>query len=170
MPITRPVSILNPERFNLGQLTPSETLWLWRHRQRSPSGRIKGRAGRNMNQQEAAARLGISKRSYVKLETGGNTRLSANEVVEMQRVLQTLGTLEPPPSTAELCLLARRRSGMNLEQVAVENLRITRQHYLSIEPKATKEVVKFWTGLGYRFPKPGLRVTTAPVQPGLPAG
>lgn len=146
MPIVKPLSVLDPDRFDLAQLSPAERLWTWRHRQKTETGRLFGRSGSAMNQAEAAAKLGIGLPAYRSLELGGSTALSAEDVVAL---IEALGPLNP--TTGELCFLARRRSGETLTEV-LESVGVSRMTFLKLERAGDPSLVRFWESRGYRFP------------------
>lgn len=148
MPLGKP--IVNPkmmptDRYDLSELTPAESLWLWRHRQRATNGRLLGKSGSAMNQDEAARALGIGTGAYRALELGGSTSLSA---VDVRALFAALGPLRP--TLGELCITARRRSGLSLQAV-VETAGVSRPHYLGLEREGHESVVELWEARGYRF-------------------
>lgn len=144
----KPFRIKGPPNYDLSELTASERLVLWRYRQRATNGRLLGRSGSSMSQSEAAACLGISPGSYARLEEGGATALSANE---MSGLLAALGPLRP--SLGELCLIARRRAGVTLTDM--ENaLGVSRPWFHKLERAGDGTVVAYWCGQGYEFPSP----------------
>ena len=163
-PIINPLAELMPEDpHDLTELTPAENLWLWRHRQRATNGRLLGKAGSAMNQDEAARALGISTASYRALELGGSTSLSA---VDVRALFAALGPLRP--TVGELCITARRRSGMPLS-AAVEMAGVSRPHYLKLEREGDPSVVELWESRGYRF-KAYQRADSALDEPAATAG
>lgn len=153
MPIVKPLATLDPDRFNLGRITAAECLWLWRHRQRATNGRLLGRSGSAMNQTEAAAALGISTSSYCALEIGASTSLSADDV---RALTAALGPLRP--NAGELCLLARRRSGVSLRDV-VADVGVSRPWYLKLEREGDPSVIAFWEARSYDFPHGATRLS-----------
>lgn len=159
MSITReirdPDRLADPARYDLGQLTAAERLFLWRHRQKSKNGRVLGRNGSSMNQAEAAETLGISPKLYNALENGSNFRLSGtlDEVPEQYRaILGVAGGLRDLTfSTGELCFLARRRSGQMLMTLERE-LGVSRPRYHDLERAGDPAMIRFWEARGFRFP------------------
>jgi hypothetical protein len=157
MPITREVRdearLADPNRYDLTTITASEKLFLWRHRQRTTSGRTLGRVGGAMRQAEAAAHLGISPGVYNSLENGIGVVLSAGEI---ERLMAPLGPLYP--TVGELCFLARRRSGLTLKQledkiVVKDRIGISRPWFHDLERAGAPEMVDFWRDRGYKFPE-----------------
>lgn len=159
MPITRevrdPERLADPARFDLGQLTAAERLFLWRHRQPSPSGRLLGRDGRWMSQREAAAFLDVDYKLYGQLENGGQLRLAGtiDEIPTLRRELLDVveGLTDLEPTIGELCFLARRRSG-NLLMTIEREMKISRPQYHEMERAGHPWVVQYWEERGYRFP------------------
>lgn len=159
MTITREIRtekrLNDPNRFNLGLLSPGEKLFIWRHRQLAASGRTIGRNGAAMNQSEAAASLGLTTALYAKLEIGQKIKLSG-DVEDLLDVAGELGqklrpAVELKPTRGELCFLARRRSGtllMTLERA----LGVSRPRYLELERAGNDAIVEYWSNRGYRFP------------------
>lgn len=155
-------SVLDPARFDLGCLTPSEQLWVWRRRQLSTDGRILGRSGTGMSQAEAAASLGMRTQDYRALEVGET--LPDDAAPQIRALLTALGSLRAAPS--ELCRIARRREGMNLREASVaagwyaaRNIETATDavgwshvHYLATERVGDPALVRFWEDRGYRFP------------------
>lgn len=133
---------------DLSELTPAEALWLWRHRQRAADGRVLGRSGSAMSQDEAARALGITVKTYRTLELGGSASLSA---VDVRAMSAALGPLRP--TVGELCVIARRRSGMSLSAV-VELSGVSRPWYLRLERNGDPSVVEMWESKGFKFPRP----------------
>jgi DNA-binding XRE family transcriptional regulator len=152
MPATT-MSVLDSDRYDLGTLTDAEILWLWRHRQLATNGRLMGRSGpvmpmgrygAAMSQSEAAGALGISEEEYVKLEHGRTGNVSAAVVALAQ-------PLEPiTPTIAELCQIARRRSGELLVDV-YESANLSRPTYLRAERLGDPRIVSFWEDRGFSF-------------------
>jgi len=147
-PIQNVVAGARPEdKFDLSVLTPAEELWLWRHRQKAINGRLFGQSGSAMSQAEAARVLNIGTAAYRSLELGGATSLSAADV---RALFDALGPLNP--STGELCVTARRRSGLTLQET-VELAGVSRPHYHSLERAGDPSVIELWESQGFRFPK-----------------
>ena len=170
MSITReirdPDRLADPARYDLGQLTAAERLFLWRHRQKATNGRLLGRNGSSMNQAEAAAHLGIGPKLYNKLENGGKVELrttfdcskptSPGQIIvrlyageDATHLIEALGPIEP--ATGELCFLARRRSGQMLMTLERE-LGVSRPRYHELERTGDPAMVRFWEARGFRFP------------------
>lgn len=152
MPATT-MSVLDTDRYDLGTLTDAETLWLWRHRQLAMNGRLMGRSGpvmpigrygAAMSQREAANALGISEKEYVTLEHGQANNVSA-VVVALAQPLEPL-----TPTIAELCQIARRRSGELLIDV-YESVNLSRPTYLRAERLGDPRIVAFWEDRGFSF-------------------
>ncbi len=141
-----PNSILDRARFDLGDLAPSERLWIWRRRQLSTNGRILGRSGSAMSQAEAAASLGVRLQDYRLLETGASLGDASPRV---RALLTALGPLRATPS--ELCRVARRREGMNLPEASAAT-GCSHVYYLAAERVGDPILVQFWEDKGYRFP------------------
>ena len=100
-----------------------------------------------MSQAEAAEHLGIGYRVYNKLEAGLQVMLSWTDVERLDPGIARL-----QPTAAELCFLARRRSGLTLKQV-VRELDISAPYYLRLEREADGTVLHFWqTRMGFIFP------------------
>ncbi len=160
MSITReirdPDRLSNPDRFDLGQLSAAERLFLWRHRQKATCGRLLGRNGSSMNQVEAAKRLGISSKLYNALENGSQLHLSGtlDEVPELRRALLDVAAELPDlvPTAGELCFLARRRSGALLTTLERE-FGVSRPHYHDLERAGAPAMILFWEDRGFRFPE-----------------
>lgn len=144
MPITREVR--SPKRVNgsdqsvydLGRLTVAERLFLWRHR--------RDLHGRSLTQAEAAERLGIARSLYNRLENEQRSRLSLAEALQFPRH-DMLGT---EPTTAELCFIARRRSGRRLSWLEAR-LSVSRPTFHALERAGDERIVGLWTELGFKF-------------------
>jgi transcriptional regulator with XRE-family HTH domain len=150
MPITREVRteprLADPGRYDLTALTAAERLFVWRHRQKTRSGRLLGRAGSAMSQAEAAAELGVSRGLYGKLENGLRSSLSAEEVESLATALEPLN-----PTLGELCFLARRRSGELLTALEKE-VGVSRPQFHELERAGAAVILRLWMFRGYRFP------------------
>ncbi len=142
-------SVLDPARFDLGYLTPSETLWIWRRRQLSTNGRILGRSGAAMSQAEAAASLGVRTQDYRLMETGDDLTTFAEASSRVRALLTALGPLRATAS--ELCRIARRREAMNLREASLAT-GWSHVYYLAAERVGDPALVRFWEDRGYRFP------------------
>lgn len=146
MPLTKPRHS-SPER-DLTRVSPAERLWLWRTRQRSPRPHLRpGRLSGGLSLPEAAQLLSVGEATLSKLEAGESTLLDAGEAA---RVAAATGPIEPTP--AELCLLARRRSGMALGREVAPAFGASKVTYLAQERAASPRVVAFWRERGYAFP------------------
>ena len=134
--------------YNLNDRDVAENLWLWRHRQRSELGVSRGRREGAMSQVEAAALLNLSLLQYTNLEHGNQTLLTAADLVR-------LGNHEcwnlDDPSLAELCFLARRRSGMLVKDVAAA-VGLSPYTFTKAEEAGEERILRFWTKQGFRFP------------------
>jgi transcriptional regulator with XRE-family HTH domain len=146
MPITREVRssarLANPAIYHLGQLSTAERLFLWRHRF---DGRSRGNLG--LTQVEAAAKLGINANRYIQLEKGKRAALSVDDTTALHRAVGVF-----TPTMSELCLLARRRSGLMLSDIVLE-FDGSRALFNSLEREGSPRLVAFWENRGFRFPK-----------------
>lgn len=154
MPLTKPRggSIVDPDAYDLERLAAHERLWLWRHRQRSNRPKaVRGPRYDAPSQAEMAERLGISRGSYAQLEAGGRGRLSAEELAS---VVGTRAFATLVPTVPELCLIARRRSGLEMIEVrdALGGEGFSRPRLLKKEARGDATLVAFWEGRGFRFP------------------
>jgi len=146
MPITR--ALRAPWRtaaLDLGALTAAERLFLWRHRQKTTSGRLLGQCGARMSQTEAAAALGIELAAYRNLELGHTTAMTLDGA---ETLLAQLGPLRP--TIGELCFIARRRSGVTLIELERE-LGVSRPTLHAMERAGDPRVVATWEAWGYIF-------------------
>lgn len=132
---------------DLRVVSAAERLILWRYRQRTLSGREKGRVGSAMSQPEAAVRLGVGRSAYRRLESGGRVKLGATEMVALGTVATSI-----EPTTGELCYLARRRSKRLLMGIERE-LGVSRPTLYEMERAGHPAVVKMWEHAGYVFPE-----------------
>lgn len=147
MAIANTLSALDVDRYDLSSLTDAERLFLWRHRQLNLSGRMFGRAGPAMGQDEAAREIGLSHGAYRAIETGRGIDVSPAEVA---RTAESIEDLEP--TLGELCRIARRRSGELLVDV-YDAVGYSRPYYLRLERAGDPRVVAHWEGRGFRFPE-----------------
>lgn len=122
---------------DLSRLTPGEILYLWRKRKPSRSGRVFGRNGSSFSMAEAATELGVSPGEY-----------SRGELDEAPLAGITLPTIEP--TLPELCLIARRRSGLTLTDVE-RLLHVSRPILHRMEREGNSRVVQLWTARGFAF-------------------
>ena len=100
-----------------------------------------------MSQNEAAALLGLTPTEYTKMETGKNDELTENHLASIYN------GLEPLPTTAELCEIARRRSGLSLATLQAEVGGISKPTFHKLERAAHPDIVDIWLRRGYIFPK-----------------
>ena len=128
---------------DLTQLTQGEKLVLWRRRQPSVSGATTGNGAGCLNQRDAAARLGVLQSVYWKAE---------RDRAEQRIMLALLERTKPhrPPTIGELCLIARRRSGMFLSTIEAA-LGISRPILMRMEAQADKRLMTFWRQHGFQF-------------------
>jgi hypothetical protein len=143
-------SILDPAAYDLGVVSPAEEMWLRRHRLRREVPREDGPGPRYLvpTQREVASSIGISAGAYVGLENGTGAVLT---LADARAVVAWVRTVEP--TLAELCFVARRRSGLSLVEIATEaTFAASKPTYLKKEAEADPDVVAFWTARGFRFP------------------
>jgi DNA-binding XRE family transcriptional regulator len=139
----RPFKITSPE-YDLTRVTEGERLLLWRYRQRRKAEGTMGRNGNAPGQAEAAAALGVSPGAYVNLESDRDAVLSAGEAARISAAIATVR-----PTVAELCLLARRRSGRPLAELEDE-VGISRPTWHARE--RCGDLVSYWEESGFKFP------------------
>ena len=149
-PIKRPVAKRPRINHDLSDRSVIENMWLWRHRQPSNQGTARGRREGAMSQIEAAARLGITTSQYTNLERGEATLMKAVDLAKLNVGWDSLEL-----TTAELCFLARRRSGMMLKDV-VKKLAVSAYTYTRAEETGADWVCGFWMAQGFRFPPEAL--------------
>lgn len=137
---------LDENVYDLGQLSPDEHLFLWRRRQKATNGRLMGRVGSSMSRAEAAAELRIDPATYARLESGARPSLQDEEICT---ALEALGVLSP--TLAELCFIARRRSGRPLREIEAE-LGVSRVSFHKWERAGNPRLVDHWEAQGFRFP------------------
>lgn len=133
--------------YDLGQLNPDEHLFLWRRRQKATNGRLMGRVGSSMSRAEAAAALGIDPATYARLESGARPSLQDEKTCTALEALEVLS-----PTLAELCFIARRRSGRSLRDIEVE-LDVSRVSFHKWERAGNPRLVDYWEKQGFRFPE-----------------
>lgn len=109
---------------DLTTLSPGERFWVDRLR-------------RSQTQAEAAARLGIPERRYLQIE---NDRRQAAKVPKVK------------PTAAEMCGLARRRSGRSLEALGAL-LGVSKVTLLAWEAIGEPRLWAAWERMGYKFTK-----------------
>lgn len=128
---------------NLRQLSRPERIWLWRHRQRSTTGRVVGRGGARMSIGEAAAQLGVSSELYRRVENG--------QAPEYERMIADLlpSVGAAALTTAEQCQLARLRSGATVEELCAELGGISRPSFFAREEAGHPELVALWQARGF---------------------
>ena len=138
---------------DLGRLSASERLWIWRRRQTSRHARgarsrqsTVPRSGRTMTRAEAAEALGLTVGVYASLEVG-DALLAPDE---RERVRGALAAMAPP-TVGELCAVARRRGGGGLIEVE-RALGVSRPRMIELERCGAAPVVAYWEKRGFRFP------------------
>jgi hypothetical protein len=141
----------NGINFDLGRRDLAENVWLWRHRQPSIDGTARGRRQGTMSQSEAASRLGISLSQYIKLENGETTLLSVNDLARIRWWLDAALT-DTDASDAELCFLARKRSGASVKEVA-SDLNVSTITTSIMEMRGDFRIIQYWVGQGFHFPR-----------------
>lgn len=151
---------------DLAKLSSGERAWLWRYRRISDSGRRFSRIGPRLSVAEAAALLGV--RDVDIRATEQDTALPAVTEMVMRAIRRRDG--EPlPPTRAEGCALARRRSGLRpLEvcaqlgdlpryrgQVTAERNRgkppVSKVTIGTWEREGDSRLIEFWEERGYSF-------------------
>lgn len=98
--------------YDLTDRTLGEEIWLWRRRQPALNGRAFGKIGATMSQEEAASILGIDYQLLVGLEE------EESAVLDRTTSESLVAMLTGAPTPGELCRLARRRSGLTLDEAA----------------------------------------------------
>lgn len=145
----RPFRVTDPD-YDLTRVTDAERLLLWRFRQwserRKRTGDTRGRNGSALCQTEAAQVLGIPLKAYSNLEQGERATLSAAQTGAVAAAVATVR-----PTLAELCFLARRRSGLSIRQVE-EEAGVSRVTFHARE--RASETQAFWEERGFKFPRP----------------
>jgi hypothetical protein len=134
--------------FDLSKLTMSEEIWIWRKRQISPTGRRTSRCGSALSQREAAEVLKVPQYYYQEIETG---RRPEREILSVRIKCFDGGELGEL-SGYELCLLARRRVGINLRALAI-CFHVSHSTILKWECSGAAKLVEFWIGRGFSFPQ-----------------
>jgi hypothetical protein len=131
--------------YDLGKITPGERLWLWRRRQESPLGRRTGRGGRWMSANEAAAKLRVHVNEYDSMEKDEVvfTQLAQERGIDIYGFQMTVG---------DLCLIARRRSGIPIAQLQMEVGGISRPTFNKLERAGDPSIISLWEEHGYIFP------------------
>jgi transcriptional regulator with XRE-family HTH domain len=142
---------MNGINFDLGRRDLAENAWLWRHRQPSVEGTARGRRQGTMSQSEAANGLGVSLSQYIKLENGETTLLSINDLARIRWWLDD-ALNDSDANDAELCFLARKRSGMSVKEVA-SDLGVSTITTSIMEMKGDFRMIRYWVGRGFHFPR-----------------
>jgi DNA-binding CsgD family transcriptional regulator len=162
---------------DLARLSMAEELWLWRLRQpveQRPDSKY--RRG-EMTRAEAAKFLGMSLERYKNLEAGRRINVAADELPS----LAFLRMPRPEMSLREQCILARRRSGLYIRQIA-EEYGLSHTRVLAHEDMASRRLIDYWSSKGFygwalppeTIPRPvrprlikhrPVRVATPPVMP-----
>lgn len=145
--------------YDLTRRTPAEELRLWRYRQFSSSGKLKGRSGPYYSRGEAAIALGLNHLTYLNLETNGDARL----MLEQTSVLAEIIDNPPKPTTGELCRLARWRAGnaggrpvngavviISLTELTTA-LAMSRPTFYVAERAGDPKIIDFWQNRGFTF-------------------
>lgn len=139
---------IDPEARDLTRLTKGEEVWLWRIRQPSPNDAHRG--VRYMSQIDAAKKLGIGIGPYRNLEASRRFKFTMiADMGSVRDVLRLVGEI-PSPTIAEMCVLARRRSGLKLADMA-DRLGTTHVSIIQWEKDADSKIVRFWMDEGYNF-------------------
>jgi transcriptional regulator with XRE-family HTH domain len=135
---------------DLYQRDTAENLWLWRHRQQSADSAARGRRANSMSQVEAARHLNLSPAQFTKLESGDSTLMSADELAAWTQ-WPGWQHVHESASIAELCFLARRRSGKSIKEIA-KAMGISTVSYAKFEGEGDDRVRAYWQSQGYHFP------------------
>jgi hypothetical protein len=128
---------------DLSRLSTAEELWLWRMRQPVINWANKHRHG-SMTRGEAAKFLGISLERYKNLEAGRRINVAAEELPS----LAFLRVPRPELSLREQLILARRRSGLYIRQIA-EEYGLSHTRMLTHEEIAHRRLIDYWSGKGF---------------------
>jgi DNA-binding CsgD family transcriptional regulator len=136
----------------------AEELWLWRLRQPSPSNAPGG-----MTMAEAAKFLGISLQRYKNLEAGRRINIAMDELPS----LNFLRVPRPELSLREQCILARRRSGLFIREIA-EEYGFSHTRVLTHEDMAARRLIDYWTAKGFHGWLMPPEMVVAPVAPVAP--
>ena len=137
---------------NLADRDFAENLWLWRRRQPSPHGMVRGRREGTMSQVEAAEMLDLSHQQYINLERGDSTLLKADDLARLYHYHSQCWE-GITPNEVELCFLARRRSGLTIKQVAAL-LGMSVNTFAKFEELGAYRIREFWQKRGFYFPAP----------------
>jgi hypothetical protein len=102
-----------------------------------------------MSQAEAAKLIGLSTPQLISLESGEAIRMHAEDIADLSNWAGWL-EIEDHPTVAELCFLARRRSGMSIRDVA-RHLNTSTTTFAKAEAEGDTRVRDFWVSQGYQF-------------------
>lgn len=131
---------------DLKNLTKSEHIWLWRRRHPSTTGRVRGRGGSCMSENEAAALLKIKLETYQAAE-----REDAAACSEVVSAIRSLGDRLNRPTPAEACALARRRAAIYVDDLCQIMGGISKPTFYLREKQAHPEMVRMWEQRGFTF-------------------
>ncbi len=151
---------------DLTHRTVGEELWLWRRRTQPLDRRVFGKIGAALSQREAAEVLGISERTIDDLENERPVDLDVAAALEVALCASA-------PSAGDLCRLARRRSGLSLDEVAagvsyrrvftqrtrgagtwertIDQYGVSKVTLHRMERSGDPALVAYWVGRRYRF-------------------
>lgn len=132
---------------DLKKITTAERIWLWRRRQQNTNGRARGRGGSRLSLGEAAAMLGVTTPIYGAAEEGDRSA----EMVVVEAIENRGGALKFRPTAAELCALARRRSGAPVDDLCRELGGISKPTFFSKEGAGDAELIDMWRARGFSF-------------------
>lgn len=143
-------TILLSNKYDLRRPSQAERVWLWRRRQQSALTWRRKKYMR-MGTREAAELLGVRERVLVAVENGN--ALDAEVGMVYRAVRARNGGVDAMPGLAEACALARKRSGMTVDE-ALEALGSTtsKQAFGHHEAKGSAHLVEFWRNRGFIFP------------------
>jgi DNA-binding XRE family transcriptional regulator len=134
---------------DLTNLNTGERLLLWRRRYPTARATTLGRSGARMSRAEAAVELGLSVKRYAKIEDDSGWLDAGLTGEEAARVRKKIADIVSP-TIAEMCYLARRRSGLPLAKVEAA-LGTTRPTLHKMEREGNPRLVAFWEGRGFLF-------------------
>lgn len=133
--------------YNLAELSPGEKLWIWRLSQPSnaptPEGRGGNRNAGRMTLLEAAHTLGITQQAYWTAENDRGDPSSA--ALLLDRISEL-----PEMTPALACRLARRRSGLRVDEIAHACGALSVPTFHNRERAADASVLTFWREFGFR--------------------
>jgi len=135
---------------DLKKPTTAERIWLWRRRQQNTTGRAKGRGGARMSVGEAAAMLNLPFTIYANAEGRIDDDIEAQQLV-MSVIEESGGVLKFKPTEAELCALARRRSGAAVGDLCRALGGISAPTFYAKENAGDADLVDLWRARGYEF-------------------